>query len=140
MNMDRRLTQGTGEWFAMVGSMMCDAARGFGLSPDLTVSFVERYTDGVVLADGSIQGIRFDITNGIPTFRYGVGRGEGGDITIEITSSVARKLNLVKTTDPEYKAAVKSALQSGGMKVQGDPALLGNWFSQIHDPIVELTI
>lgn len=128
--MDRRLTQGTDEWFAMVGSMMCDAARGSDLSPDLTVSFVERYTDGVLLADGSVRGIRFDITNGIPSFRHGVDRDEHGDVTIEITSSVARKLNLLKTTDPEYRAAIDLALQSGDMKVQGDPALLGNWLGQ----------
>ena len=138
--MDRKLTQGTAGWFAMVGSMMCDAARGSGLSPDLTVSFVERYIDGFLLADGTVQGIRFDIVNGIPAFRYGVSRDERGDITIEMTSSVARKLNLLKTTDPQYKAAVDSALRSGGMKVQGDLALLGNWLGEIHDPIVALTI
>jgi len=140
MEMDRRFAQGTAAWFEMVGSLMCDAARGSGLSPDLTVSLVERYTDGSVLADGTVQGIRFDIINGIPTFRYGVGRDERGDITIEITSSIARKLNLLKNSDPEFESALKAAAQSGEFEVHGDPSRLGSWLSAVHDPIVERTI
>lgn len=140
MKMDIMLTQGTAEWFEMVGSLMIDAARRSGLPQGLTVSLVERYTDGAVLADGSVQGIRFDIVNGMPSFRHGVGRDERGDITIEITSSLARKLNLLKTADPEFKALLQSAVSSGDLKVDGDPSRLGSWLSEVHDPIVERTI
>ncbi len=137
--MDQKLTQGTDDWFEMVGSLMCDAARRSGLSPDLTVSLVERYTDGALLADGAVQGIRFDIINGIPTFRNGVGREERGDVTIEITSSLARKLNLLRTVDSEYRALLQSAVSSGDLKIDGDPSRLGSWLSEVHDPIVERT-
>ena len=74
---DAKIRQGTKAWFEMVGTLMSEAATRSGLSPDLNVSLVERYTDGVELSAGLIQGIRFDIRDGRPSFRAGVGGPSG---------------------------------------------------------------
>lgn len=69
MTEDMKLCQGTTEWFNMLGTLMSEAASRAGLSPQLTLSLVERYTDGVDLFEGLVQGIRFDITGGKSSFR-----------------------------------------------------------------------
>jgi hypothetical protein len=71
-----KLRLGTTAWFEMVGALMVEAATGSGLPKKLTVSFVEIYTDGVEVADGLMQGIRFDIIAGQASFRVGVRPGE----------------------------------------------------------------
>jgi hypothetical protein len=64
------------------------------------LSLVERYTDGVELFEGLVQGLRFDIQNGKPSFRLGVRQDEGADITMEIAAAAARELNSLKSADP----------------------------------------
>ncbi len=50
--------------------------------PEPNVSLVERYTDGGDLSKGFVQGIRFDILGGKPSFRVGAQHGERADITM----------------------------------------------------------
>ncbi|NML87579.1 hypothetical protein HHL26_00650 [Sphingobium sp. TB-6] len=135
-----KLPHGTPAWFEMVGGHMREAAAGAGLPPDLTISVVERYIDGVALADGLVQGLRFDIVSGKPTFRAGVGLDEQADILIEITSSAAHRLNTLYSADPAYHEAIGTYLGSGEMRVQGDPSQLGDWLGTVHDPIVDRTL
>ena len=140
MNIDAKLPQGTVDWFEMVGTLLCNTASQTGLEPDLNLSLVERYMDGVVLVDGHLQGIRFDIINGQPSFRIGVSRDEQGDVTIEITAAAARTLNLMRSSDPDFQIALQYFQSSGEMKVTGDPSRLGRWMEAVHDPIVERTM
>lgn len=119
--------------------MMCEAASGATLPPDVNIALVERYVDGI-RSGGLIQGIRFDVRDGKASYRYGVGPDELGDITIEISARAARRLNLLRTSDPEYQAAVEQELQSGNMRIEGDPSRLGDWITQVHDPIVDRTV
>ncbi len=63
-----KLRQGTIPWFQMVGVLMCEAAAEAGLAPDLTISLVERYSDGEALPGGLVQGLRFDVVEGQPRF------------------------------------------------------------------------
>ncbi|WP_337268455.1 hypothetical protein [Oryzifoliimicrobium ureilyticus] len=137
--MDARISQGTEAWFRMIGTLMCEAAELANLPPDLTVSLVERYFDGQILANDDVQGIRFDIVNGKPSFRYGVQGDERGDVTIEISRSAARRLNLLMTSDPSYGAALDAAIKAGELRIEGDPSRLGSWLRLVHDPIVERT-
>jgi hypothetical protein len=139
INVDEKIRQGTFAWFDMVGQAMCDAALEAELAPDLNLTLVERYTDGTELADGLIQGLRFDIIDGQPSFRSGVRRDEQGDITIEITAAAARELNLLRNADPEYRKSLERVLKTGEMKVDGDPSRLGSWLNAVHDPIVDRT-
>jgi hypothetical protein len=60
MTTDAKLRQGTTAWFEMVGRLMIEAASRSRLPPELNLSLVERYTDGVELSEGLVQGIRFD--------------------------------------------------------------------------------
>lgn len=64
MNAAFRVRQGTKGWVEMVGDIMREAAMRSNISPELTVSLVERYTDGASVAEGLVQGIRFDIPRG----------------------------------------------------------------------------
>lgn len=139
MGSDAKLRQGTAAWFEMVGTMMCEAAARAAPSPAVNLSLIERYTDGVALCDGLVQGLRFDIVAGKPSFRVGVRRGERADVTIEITAAAARTLNLLRSDDPAFHAALDGFLRSGAMRVDGDPSRFGRWLEEIHDPIVELT-
>ncbi|MCA1405059.1 hypothetical protein I6F26_11835 [Ensifer sp. IC3342] len=139
MMTDAKLCFGTVAWFEMVGMAMCDAASRLGLSPTLTMSLVEHYTDGSKLPTGLLQGLRFEISAGVPSFRVGVLPGERGDVTIEITSAAAHKLNSLHNADPEYRAAINGFLNSGEMRVDGDPARLGGWLEVVHDRIVANT-
>lgn len=134
-----RLHQGTVAWFEMVGRLMCEAASQSGLSPDLNVSLVERYTDGVELSDGLVQGLRFEIVGGRPSFRVGAQHGESADITIEITAAAAGALNNLYSADPSYPAALETFLSIGEMRVDGDPAQMGGWLRAVHDAIVDRT-
>ncbi len=135
-----KLRLGTAAWFEMVGASMREAAARSGLPPELNVSFVERYTDGVELSEGVVQGIRFDIVGGEPSFRVGIRPGERGDITIDITAAAARRLNSLRSADPAYRAAVDHFLNTGEMRVDGDPSRMGGWLEAVHDPIVDRTI
>ena len=118
---------------------MCEAALRAGLAPDENWSLVERYTDGATLPSGRLQGIRFDIVNGIPSYRIGVEADEHADIVIEVSAAVARDLNLIYTDDPAYGAALDRARQTGQITIQGEPSLIPDWFAAIHDPLVDRT-
>lgn len=139
MTTHAKLRQGTAAWFEMVGALMCQAASQSGLAPDLNVSLVELYTDGVELSEGFVQGLRFDIRNGTPTFRVGARRGERADMTIDITAAGARALNLLYGDDPQYPAVLDNLLSAGEMRVDGDPLRLGDWLKTVHAPIVDRT-
>ncbi|WP_213773889.1 hypothetical protein [Bradyrhizobium sp. dw_78] len=139
MATDTKLRQGTTAWFEMVGILMSEAASLSGLSPELNVSLVERYTDGVELSEGLVQGIRFDIISGKPSFRIGVRPDEQGDITIEITAAAARRLNLLGSADPNRRTAFDTFLRSGEMRVEGDLSRLGGWLNAVHDRITDRT-
>uniref|UniRef100_B0T5L2 SCP2 domain-containing protein n=1 Tax=Caulobacter sp. (strain K31) TaxID=366602 RepID=B0T5L2_CAUSK len=139
MKMGAKLRQGTTAWFEMVGTLMSEVAARSGLSPDLNVSLVERYTDGIELSDGLVQGIRFDILGGKPSFRVGARRDERADVTVEITAAAARALNALLSADPNYPAARDNFLSTGEMRVDGDPSRLGGWLDAVHDPIVART-
>lgn len=119
---------------------MSEAASQSGLSPELNLSLVERYTDGVELSEGLVQGLRFDILGGKPSFRVGARRDERADVMIEITAAAARKLNTLRSADPNYTAALEGFLSTGEMRVEGDPSRMGGWLNAVHDPIVNRTI
>lgn len=137
---DVKLTHGTIPWFEMVGTLMCEAASKAGLPSDHNVSVVERYTDGGELSEGLVQGLRFDIVGGKPTFRAGVRQGEHADIMIEITSAAAHELNLLYSADPKYQTTLGNFLTTGEMRIDGDPSQLGEWLGAVHDPIVDRTL
>jgi hypothetical protein len=139
MTHDAKLQQGTAAWFEMVGTLMRNAATRSGLSQDLNVSLVERYSDGSELGDGLVQGIRFEIVAGAPSFRVGARPGESADVTVEVTAAAARALNLLFSTDPDYERARARLNETGEMRVDGDPSRLGCWLDAIHDPIVDRT-
>jgi len=139
MGTDVMLPQGTAPWFEMVGELMCKAASDYGLSLDLNVSMVERYTDAVAISDEIDQGLSFYIRGGAPSFKVGARRDEKVDISIEITSAAARTLNLLYSADPKFAAAVETFLSEGEMRVSGDPSRLGDWLSTVHDTIVNRT-
>lgn len=134
-----KLDHGTTAWFEMVGTVMSEAASQAALSPDHNVSVIERYTDGALLPNGLVQGMRFEISGGRPSFRAGVALDERGDILIEITSAAAHELNLLYAADPAYHAALGRFIDSGEMRIEGDPARLGDWLAAVHDPIVDRT-
>ncbi|MBB3644521.1 hypothetical protein FHX14_000680 [Rhizobium sp. BK619] len=137
--MDAKIRQGTAAWFDMVGQTMCEAALRAELAPDLNLTLIERYTDGIELADCLIQGLRFDIIDGRPSFRSGARRDEQGDIIIQITAAAARELNLLHNADPQYPKSIERVLTTGEMQVDGDPSLMGSWLKAVHDPIVDRT-
>jgi hypothetical protein len=137
--MTARLRHGSLAWFQMAGGLMCDAAARAGLPPGFAISLVERYIDGVELADGLVQGLRFDIEDGKPSFRVGARRGESADITVEVTAAASHELNSLYSADPRYQAATARLLASGDLRINGDIARLGDWFGAVHDPIVDRT-
>lgn len=139
MTTETKMRLGTAAWFDMVGTLMSEAACRYGLAPELNFSLVERYTDGVELVGGLVQGLRFDILGGKPSFRVGAWRGEQADITIEITAAAARTLNSLYSTDPNYLAARAKFLSTGEMRIHGDPSQMGDWLNTVHDPIVDRT-
>jgi hypothetical protein len=137
--MNARLAHGSAAWFQMAGALMCEAAAAAGLPPGARVSLIERYIDGAEFADGLVQGLRFDIEDGKPSFRVGARRGERADITVEVTAAASRELNSLYSTDPRYRAASARLLGSGALRVDGDMARLGAWFDAVHDLIVDRT-
>uniref|UniRef100_UPI0039F06B89 hypothetical protein n=1 Tax=Bordetella sputigena TaxID=1416810 RepID=UPI0039F06B89 len=84
--------------------------------------------------------LRFDIVDGVPSFRSGARPDERGDITIEITTAAAKSLNSLLSADPAYGDAADHFMQSGAMRVHGDLSKLGAWLQYVHDPIVARTI
>ncbi|MBS1165091.1 MAG: hypothetical protein H6R00_1116 [Proteobacteria bacterium] len=139
MTVHTKIRHGTSGWFKMVGAVMAEVARRADLPADLTVSLVERYTDGVVLSEGLVQGIRFDIVGGKSSYRVGARLDEQADIMIEMTAAVARELNALRSTDPRYRALLDRFLSSGEMRMHGDISRLGDWLATVHDPIVDRT-
>lgn len=136
---DTQVLHGTAAWFTMVGRLMMDAARQAQLPGDANVSLVERYSDGADLADGLVQGLRFAVTAGTPSFRYGVYPDERGDVTIEVTMAASRKLNTLYGDDPRFRAALASLQANRALRVTGELAGLGDWFGAVHDQIVART-
>ena len=135
-----KLRQGTAAWFEMVGELLCDAAVQAKLSPNLNLSLVERYTDGIALPGGLIQGLRLDISGGTPSFRVGVFPDEVADVVIEVTANAARALNTFRSDDPEYSATLNIYLGSNEMQIAGDLSEIEAVFASVHDPIVQRTI
>ncbi|WP_292560853.1 hypothetical protein [Mesorhizobium sp.] len=135
-----KLHLGTMAWFKMIGTLMCEQASTAPLPQEMNVSLVERYSDGAELAAGLFQGIRFDLIAGKPWFRAGVLAGERGDVTIEVTIAASRKLNALRSTDPNYLAAIDCLQAAGQMRVDGDLSRIGDWLKAVHDPIVDRTI
>lgn len=132
-------TTGSPDWFAMVGEVLVTAARAADLPADLSVSLVEHYIDGSEIAPGQFQGLRFEITNGVPSFRAGVRPGETGDITIHVTAEVAQRLNQLYASDPTLAQVQQAALANGQFRIEGNPSRLGVWFVATHDEIVSRT-
>lgn len=139
MTVHTKIPHGTAAWFEMVGTVMSDAVRRANLPTDLTVSLVERYTDGRVLSYGLVQGIRFDLVGGKPSYRVGARADEQADIIIEVTAAAARELNVLRSADPRYKTALDRFLRTGEMRMHGDISRLGDWLATVHDPIVDRT-
>ncbi len=139
MSADAKVCQGTTAWFEMAGTLMSEAASRAGVPAELTVSLLERYTDGIELSDGLFQGLRFDITCGKPSFRVGVRQDERADIVVELPAAAARRLNTFRSADPQYQIARDHLVSDGEMRVHGDPARLGGWLAAVHDPIVDRT-
>lgn len=134
-----QITQGTPEWFHMIGGILVDAARNANLPSDMNLVFVERYTDGTEIGDGLVQGIRLDFRNGVPSYRIGAGSDERGDVTVEVTARAARELNLYDSSDPAYQLLHEQYVASGEWRTDGDLSRLGDWLADTHDPIVERT-
>ncbi|WP_200957963.1 hypothetical protein [Sphingomonas sp. Root710] len=139
MNTTTKFTQGSAEWFDMLGTILCDAVRNADLPPGHTVSFVERYIDSEELAPGLIKGFRFEIKNGEPSYRPGVAPDEMGDVTIDLTVKAARELNLLYTADPRFREQFDHYISIGEAIFHGDIADVGEWIHTIHDPIVDRT-
>lgn len=139
MTTNAKVDHGTVAWFDMAGRLLCEAALQAGLPTDLNVSLVERYTDGVDLSAGLVQGLRLDIIGGKPSFRVGAQPDERADVMVEVTAAAARKLNSLQSADPNYHTARDNFLRTGEMRVDGDPTRLGGWLDAVHDPIVDRT-
>lgn len=137
MTDDEKREQGSRAWFEMVGQVMSDAARHAALPAETHVSLVERYTDGTDFGDGLVQGFRFDIVAGQPSYRVGAKPDERGDITIEVTGAVARELNAMPA-DASAQAR-RRHLETGGIRQQGDVSMLGDWFFEVHRHILART-
>lgn len=136
---DAPLVPGTAPWFAMVGAVLCETADDVGLPADLTISLVERYTDGEPWSDGLVQGLRLDVVRGRATVRVGVAPDETGDVTILVTAAAARRLNAFRSSDPEYDRVRAALVGSGELSVEGDPSPVAEVLARAHDPIVERT-
>jgi hypothetical protein len=138
--MSTRLLHGSVAWFDMVGQLMCDAAARAALPADTNISLVERYTDGLALPGGLVQGLRFQIAGGKPAFQVGVRHDERGDIEVDVTAAASRELNTLYGADPRFAAALDRLQRSRALTLRGDLARLGAWFGPVHDQIVERTL
>jgi hypothetical protein len=139
MTTNEKLLHGTPKWFDMVGTAMRNAALQAELSPDVNVCLVERYTNGIEFEPGLVQGLRFEIIGGTPSFTLGVRRDERGDITVEVTTAASHKLNTLHSANPEFGVAFAELQAEGEFKVDGDLSALGSWFTAVHDQIVDRT-
>jgi hypothetical protein len=139
MTAEMKVLHGTTAWLEMVGALMEEAALQADLSPNLNVSLVERYTDGVELSEDLVQGLRFEIIGGKSSFRLGARRGERADITVEVTAAGSRELNTLHSADSNFHTALAKLESNGDFKVDGDLSRLGNWFTAVHDRIVDRT-
>lgn len=135
-----KVPHGTKEWLEMLGEQMCEGASRANLPADYNLSLVERFTDGKALPDGLLEGFRFDIVNGKPSFRIGVGPDERGDITILLTWGASRGVAGLYAADPEHQALFERYLSTGEMQIDGDFAALGSWIPPVHDAVVDRTI
>ncbi|UYB54284.1 hypothetical protein OCJ37_10290 [Xanthomonas sp. AM6] len=139
MNAASRFVQGSSEWFDMVGTLVCRAVKRAGYPFPGNWTLIERYSDGVRLPNGLIQGIRFDLRAGAAAYRVGVAPEEQGDATIEVTSAAARTLNLLYSHDPRFETNMKHALDSGAITVEGDLSPIAEALAQSHNDIVDRT-
>ncbi|MGJ9418731.1 hypothetical protein ACHAC9_13335 [Massilia sp. CMS3.1] len=139
MNAEIKLLHGSSAWFHMAATLMCEAASQAKLSPDVNLALVECYTDGVELSEGLVQGLRFDIAGGQPSFRVGAVPGERADITVKVTAAASHALNILRSADPDYQNALAKFQRTGEMRVDGDLSQLGSWFAEVHDRIVDRT-
>lgn len=139
MDADDKLEHGTPAWFDMVGALMVDAALRARLPADFDCSLVERYVDGHEVAPRLVQGLRFDIAGGQPSYRRGAGPDERGDVTIAVTAAASRRLNTMAAADPGFPALFAELRASGELALDGDLARLGAWFGAVHDRIVART-
>lgn len=140
MTSDTRYIAGSLEWLNMVGAVLQNAAESAGLPASQTISLVEHCIDGPEIAPGLVQGLRFDIRNGMPSFRVGVEPDEVGDITVHVTPEVAQRLNQLYTSDPALEQVQQEARVRDELRVQGDASKLGAWFPASHDEIVRRTV
>jgi hypothetical protein len=131
---------GTTAWFNMVGTLLENAAWEATLPPNFNFCFLERFIDGIELNPGLVQGLRFDIIGGRPSFRTGVQKVERGDLTVEITTSGSHVLNRLYDADPRYKLTIAALKKKGELIVDGDFLQLGRWFHGVHDEIVDRTL
>ncbi len=134
-----KIPHGTAEWLEMLGEEMCAGATAANLAADYDVSLVERFTDGKALAGGLVEGFRFDIIGGKPSFRIGVAPDERGDITILLTWAASRGVARLYAADPEHQALFEHYLQTGEMQIDGDFAALASWIPPVHDAVVKRT-
>ena len=139
MTNNLKVPHGTAAWFDMVGGVLIDAATRAELPADHNISLVERYTDGAVVSEEMVQGLRLDIIDGKPFFRSGVRHDERGDITVDVTKAASYQLNTLHGDDPAFYNALADLQASGYFKMDGDLARLGTWFSAVHDRIVAQT-
>lgn len=139
MEAGEKLAHGSAAWFAMVGELMCEAARDAALPSGFDASLVERFIGGAALPGRQVEGMRFDILGGRPTFRIGVGAQETADVTIEVTAQVSRALNTLLGEDPRFAAEFTHAIEAGELRIVGDLERLGAWFGAVHDRIVART-
>lgn len=140
MDAQESLAHGSAAWFAMVGALMCEAARDAALPPGVNASLVERFIGGAVMPGGMVAGLRFDIVEGRPAFRTGVEPEETGDVTIEVTAAASRTLNTLYSSDPRFAAAFAHLRDAGELRIAGDLGRLGAWFDAVHDRIVARTV
>ncbi|PZQ28679.1 MAG: hypothetical protein DI562_10400 [Stenotrophomonas acidaminiphila] len=134
-----KIVQGSEPWFRMAGALVCRALGDSGAQGIARWRLIERYVDGEPFSDGLVQGIRFDIREGVATFRVGVQPGETADATIEVTAGVARALNLLHTDDPRFALAMEDAIRTGALVIEGDLSPISAALAVSHDAIVDRT-
>jgi hypothetical protein len=60
-------------------------------------------------------------------------------LRLEVTTAAAHRLNTWYAADPEFHMALADLQAHGEFKIDGELAQLGNWFSTVHDQIVDRT-
>lgn len=138
--MTQKLPQGTAAWFDMVGNELVRAAAEVKLPPDLRLSVLERYTDGAEIEAGVRQGLRIDVADAAIVPRTGVYDDEVADVMIEVTAGLARRLNLLLSSDPSYADTLETATAMGDLRVSGALGPIEHVFRLAHDRIVKGTV